>query len=133
VAAFGLGGRIGPNPRISSGRNTTCDVLRSVTPPSFFDSRAEARWVTVKWLAFGFRFEELELVEAQDTLVDLSGLLSRTYDFDHVAQRRDDEQVSSPSRMGEEKIVEGYNLRNWFFFSSEIMKSTPIGDASSDR
>jgi hypothetical protein len=31
--------------------------------------------------------EELELVEAQDTLVDLPGLLARAYDFDHVTER----------------------------------------------
>ena len=39
------------------------------------------------------RIEKLELVEAQDTLVDLSGLLARAYDFDHVTERRDDEHL----------------------------------------
>jgi hypothetical protein len=54
---------------------------------------AEARRIAVEWPALGCRIEELELVEAQDTLVDLSGLLARTYDFDHVTERRDDEHL----------------------------------------
>ncbi len=45
------------------------------------------------WLALGRRIEELELVEAQNTLVDLSGLLAGAYDFDHVTERGDDEHL----------------------------------------
>ena len=58
-----------------------------------FDAKAEARRVAVERLALGCRIEELELVEAQDTLVDLSGLLACAYDLDHVAERRDDEHL----------------------------------------
>ena len=41
----------------------------------------------------GVAFEKLKLVEAQDALVDLSGLLARAYDFDHITERRDDEHL----------------------------------------
>ncbi len=58
-----------------------------------FDAKAEARRVAVEWLALGRRIEELELVEAQDTLVDLSGLLAGADDLDHVTERRDDEHL----------------------------------------
>jgi hypothetical protein len=57
------------------------------------NTEAEARRVAVEWLALGRRIEELELVEAQNTLVDPSGLLARAYDFDHVTKRRDDEHL----------------------------------------
>ena len=57
------------------------------------DAKAEARRVAVEGLALGRRFEELELVEAQDTLVDLSSLLSRAHDFDHVTEWRNDEHL----------------------------------------
>jgi hypothetical protein len=33
------------------------------------------------------------LVETQDTLVHLPGLLASPYDFDHVTERRDDEHL----------------------------------------
>jgi hypothetical protein len=49
--------------------------------------------VTVEWLALGRRIEELELVEAEDTLVHLSGLLTCPYDFDYVTERRDDKHL----------------------------------------
>ena len=39
---------------------------------------------------FNLSPSELELVEAQDTLVDLAGLLACAYDFDHVTEGRDD-------------------------------------------
>ena len=58
-----------------------------------FDAKAEARRVAVEWLALGCRIEELELVEPQDALVDLPGLLARAYDFDYVTERRDDEHL----------------------------------------
>ena len=38
-----------------------------------FDAKAEARRVAVEWFALGRRIEEVKLVEAQDTLVDLPG------------------------------------------------------------
>ena len=47
----------------------------------------------LEWLALRRRIEELELVEAQDALVDLSGLLARAYDLDHVAERGDDQHL----------------------------------------
>jgi hypothetical protein len=58
------------------------------------NTEAEAPRVAVEWLALGRRIEELELVEAQDTLVDLPGLLASTYDFDHVTERCDDEYLN---------------------------------------
>ncbi len=57
------------------------------------NAKTEARRVTVKWFVLGRRIEELELVEAQDALVDLSCLLARTYDFNDVTERRDDEHL----------------------------------------
>jgi hypothetical protein len=36
--------------------------------------------------------------EAQDALVDLSGLLARAYDFDHVTEWRDDEHLDGLRR-----------------------------------
>src|SRR5260370_42144602 len=65
-------------------------VLVSEPQARGLNTEAEARRVAVEWLALGRRIEELELVEAQDSLVDLSSLLARTYDFDHVTERRDD-------------------------------------------
>jgi hypothetical protein len=55
--------------------------------------QAEARRIAVEWLALGRRVEELKLVEPQHALMDLSGLLARAYDFDHVTERRDDEHL----------------------------------------
>ena len=54
-------------------------VLVSEPETGGFDAKAEARRVAVEWLALGRRIEELELVEAQNTLVDLSGLLAGAY------------------------------------------------------
>jgi hypothetical protein len=68
-------------------------ILVSEAQARSLNTEAEARRVAVEWLALGRRIEELELVEAQDTLVDLSGFLARTYDFDHVTERRDDEHL----------------------------------------
>src|ERR1700756_52011 len=68
-------------------------ILVSEPKACSFDAKAEPRRVAVKWLPLGRRVEELELVEAQDALVDLSGLLARAYDFDHVTERRDDEHL----------------------------------------
>jgi hypothetical protein len=50
--------------------------------------------IAVEWLALGRRVEELKLVEPQHALVDLSALLARAYDFDHVTERRDDEHLN---------------------------------------
>ena len=58
-----------------------------------FDTKAEARRVAVERLALGRRIEELELVEAQDTLMDLPGLLACAHDFDHVTERGDDDHL----------------------------------------
>jgi hypothetical protein len=68
-------------------------VLVSESETCGFDAKAEARRVPVEWLALGRRLEGVELVEAQDALVDLSRLLARAYDFDHVTERRDDEHL----------------------------------------
>ena len=66
-------------------------VLVGEPKPSGLNAEAETRRVAVEWLALWRSIEELELVEPQDALVDLPGLLARAYDFDHVTERRDDE------------------------------------------
>jgi hypothetical protein len=55
------------------------------------------------------RIEELELVEAQDTLVDLSGLLARAYDFDHVTERRDHEHFDRLRKHRPRTMMPGFN------------------------
>jgi hypothetical protein len=78
-------------------------ILVSEPQARGLNTEAEARRIAVEWLALGCRIEELELVEAQDTLVDLSGLLARTYDFDHVTERRDDEHLD---RLGKHRSAD---------------------------
>lgn len=68
-------------------------VLVSEPETCGFDAKAEARRIAVERLALGRRIEKLELVEAQDTLVDLSSLLTCTNDFDYLAERCDDEYL----------------------------------------
>src|SRR5262249_12106153 len=53
------------------------------------DAKAEARRIAVEGLARGRRIKELKLIEAQDPLVYLSGLLARAYNFEHIAKWRD--------------------------------------------
>jgi hypothetical protein len=70
-----------------------------------FDAKAEARRVAVEWFVLGYRIEEMELIKAQDTLVDLSGLLARTHDFDHITKRRNDKHLD---RFGKHRPVHDY-------------------------
>ena len=53
-------------------------VLVSEPETSGFDAKSKSGRVPVEWLALGRRIEEVELVEAQDALVDLSTLLAPT-------------------------------------------------------
>ena len=68
-------------------------ILVSEPQARGLNAEAEARRVAVEWLALGRRIEGLELVEAQDSLVDLSGFLACSDDFDHVTERRNDEHL----------------------------------------
>ena len=74
----------------SDGEGKVRIVLVSEPEACGFDTKAEARRITVERLAFGCRIKEMELVKTQNPLVHLSGLLARAYDFDHVTERRDD-------------------------------------------
>ena len=70
------------------------DRTRRRAPGARPQHQAEARRVAVERLPLGRCIEELELVEAQDTLVDLSSLLACAYDLDHVAEQRDNEHLN---------------------------------------
>ena len=67
----------------------------TLKPPALpGDIYSKSRRVAVKRLALGRSLEEVKLVRTKDALVDLSRLLPRTNDLNHVAKRRDHEHLN---------------------------------------